>query len=216
MVAVGFNKCATRSLARLFARSGHRAVHQKLPRRWRGRRKLGGIMRANQQMGKPLFSSVEDYTFYGDLIDSNRRQTFDGNGLFREILRDYPDAILLLNWRDREDWLRSRLHHGHGEFAARERRVRGLPSLDALVAAWRQEWDLHLAAVRAFMADRPDQLIDFNIDRDGVDVLIARLPAYGLQAEHFGDIGRSRGQRLPPWLQAGKAWIAQHRPRAQR
>ncbi|MCH9714386.1 MAG: hypothetical protein K0U63_07555, partial [Cyanobacteria bacterium] len=62
VVAVGFNKCATRSLARLFARSGHRAVHQKLPHRWRGRRKLGGIMRANHEMGKPLFSSVEDYT----------------------------------------------------------------------------------------------------------------------------------------------------------
>jgi hypothetical protein len=136
--------------------------------------------------------------------------------LFREILRDYPDAILLLNWRDREDWIRSRLNHGHGEFAARERRVRGSAQPRCAGGGLAQEWDLHLAAVRAFMADRPDQLVDFNIDRDGVDVLIARLPAYGLQAEHFVDIGRSRGQRLPPWLQAGKAWIAQHRPRAQR
>ncbi len=216
VVAIGFNKCATRSLARLFARSGHAAVHQKLPGRWRRRRKLGGIMRANQLAGRPVFSGVEQFVFYGDLIDSNRRGTFDGNSLFREILRDYPDTILLLNWRDREDWIRSRLRHGHGEFAAREQRLRGLASQGALCEEWRQEWEHHLAAVRAFMADRPSQLVEFNIDTDPIAGLIQRLPAYRLQATHFEDIGRSRGRRVPAWIEAAKAWIAHHRPRAQR
>jgi hypothetical protein len=216
VVAIGFNKCATRSLARLFARSGHPAVHQKLPQRWRRRRKLGGIMLANHQAGKPVFSGIENYIFYGDLIDSNRRSTFDGNTLFREIIADYPDTILLLNWRDQDAWIRSRLTHGHGEFAAREQRLRALDSQEALVAQWRQEWDRHLAAVRSFMAARPRQLLEFNIDRDPIESLIARLPAYGLRAEHFTDIGRSRGRRLAPWLARGKAWFSRQRPRAQR
>ena len=216
VVAVGFNKCATRSLALLFARSGHRAVHQKLPQRWRLRRKLGGIMRANCQVGRPVFSGIENYTFYGDLIDSSRHFTFDGNSLFREILADYPDTILLLNWRDQDAWIRSRLTHGHGEFAAREQRLRGLATEEDLVAQWRQEWDGHLAAVRSFMADRPRQLLDFNIDQDRIESLIARLPAYGLRAEHFMDIGRSRGRQLAPWLAWSKAWLSRHRPRAQR
>jgi hypothetical protein len=216
VVAIGFNKCATRSLARLFARAGHPSVHQKLPGRWRRRRKLGGIMQANHRAGRPVFSGVETYTFYGDLIDSNSRSTFDGNCLFREVLHDYPDAILLLNWRDQDAWIRSRLGHGHGEFAAREQRVRGLASQEDLVHQWRREWDQHLAAVRCFMADRPQQLVDFNIDRDPIESLIARLPAYGLRAEHFSDIGRSRGRRLPPWLKLAKVWIARYRPRAQR
>jgi hypothetical protein len=218
VVAIGFNKCATRSLAQLFAAAGHTAVHQKLPRRWlsRRRRKLGGIMRANLEAGRPVFAGVEHVVFYGDLIDSNQHATFDGNSLFREILRDYPNTILLLNWRDQDDWIRSRLQHGHGEFALREQRVRGLGSEEELCAIWRAEWDAHLAAVRSFMADRPQQLVEFHIDRDPIEALIARLPAYGLRPEHYGDIGRSRGRRLPPWLQAAKRWLAHHRPRAQR
>jgi len=224
VVAIGFNKCATRSLARLFAAAGYPALHQKVPRRWpfvwalapRRRRKLGGIMRANLQAGRPMFAGVEHAVFYGDLIDSNQGSSFDGNGLFREILRDYPNTILLLNWRDREDWIRSRLQHGHREFAAREQRVRGVASQEELCALWRAEWDAHLAAVRSFMADRPEQLVEFNIDSDPIEALIARLPAYGLRPEHYGDIGRSRGRRLPAWLQAAKRWLAHYRPRAQR
>jgi hypothetical protein len=216
VVAIGFNKCATRSLAQLFARSGHPVLHQKLPQRWRRRRKLGGIMQANHRAGLPVFSGVDTYVFYGDLIDSNKRSTFDGNSLFREILADYPDTFLVLNWRDQDAWIRSRLNHGHGEFAVREQRLRGLPSREALIAQWRQEWDHHLLEVRTFMADRPEQLLDFNIDCDPIDALIARLPAYGLRAQHFMDIGRSRGRRLEPWLAPSKAWFARHRPRAQR
>jgi hypothetical protein len=218
VVAIGFNKCATRSLAQLFARSGHAAVHQKLPRRrgWGGRRKLGGIMRANVEAGRPVLAGVEEFVFYGDLIDSNQRESFDGNTLFREVMRDYPDTILLLNWRDREAWIRSRLRHGHGEFAAREQRLRRLPNLDALCAVWRHDWETHLAAVRAFMADRPDQLVEFHLERDPVQKLVDRLSAYGLQADHFDDIGRSRDVSQPAWLLACKTWIAQHRPRTQR
>lgn len=222
VVAIGFNKCATRSLAQLFARAGHSSLHQKVPHRLsfslasRGRRKLGGIMRSNHEAGRPIFADVEYAIFYGDLIDSNRRTTFDGNSLFREILRDYPNTILLLNWRDREDWICSRLKHGHGEFASREQQVRGLASQDELCAIWRAEWDAHLAAVRSFMADRPEQLVEFNIDSDPIEALIDRLPAYGLSPEHYGDIGRSRGRRLSAWLQAAKRWWAHHRPRAQR
>jgi hypothetical protein len=215
-VAIGFNKCATRSISQLFALSGHPAVHQKLPSRLRRRRKIGGIMRANVEAGVPVFTGIDQFIFYGDLIDSSYTDSFDANCLFREILRDYPNTILLLNFRDREDWIRSRLLHGHGEFAMREQKVRKLVSQRELLDAWRAEWDAHLAAVRSFMGDRPEQLVEFNIDSDPIEALIARLPAYGLRPEHYGDIGRSRGRQLPTWLQAIKSWLAHHRPRAQR
>lgn len=220
MVAIGFNKCATRSLAGLFARAGHPAVHQKLPRHrvWPpgAPRKLGHLMRRNVEAGRPVFHGLERYVFYGDLIDSNRHGSFDGNSLFRRILADYPDTILLLNWRDREDWIRSRLRHGHGEFAEREQRLRGLANREALCQAWRLDWDQHLAAVRAFMADRPDQLIEFHLDRDRIEDLVLRLPAYGLCPGHFADIGRSRGRRPSPLEEQVKSWWSRRRPRAQR
>ncbi len=217
---MGFNKCATRSLAQLFARAGHRVVHQKIAAGWIARlwttRKIGRLMRLNVDAGRPVFAGVEDYVFYGDLIDSSDRESFDGNTLYRRILDDYPDTILLLNWRDREAWIHSRLRHGHGEFAVRECRLRGLASLDDLAALWRQEWDQHLAAVRSFMAARPQQLIDFQLDHDPIEDLVRRLPAYGLRAEHFSDIGRSRDRQLPRCVALLKRWWSHQRPRSWR
>lgn len=219
VVAIGFNKCATRSLARLFSSSGHSAIHQKLPSRGilglHGQRKLGGIMRSNVEAGRPVFEGIQDHVFYGDLIDSNRQSTFDGNSYFREILHDYPGTILILNWRDREDWIRSRLQHGHGEFAAREKRLRHLETLEELCQQWREEWDRHLRDVRSYMTAYPGQLIEFNIDTDPVEALVAALPAYGLRSEHYGDIGRSRGRKIPAWLHAAKRWLSHNRPRTQ-
>lgn len=173
-------------------------------------------MRANVEAGLPILKGIEKFVFYGDLIDSNKASTFDANSLFRELLKDYPDTILLLNLRNREDWIRSRLRHGHGEFAAREQAVRGLPTQDALVEQWRREWDQHLAAVRGFMVDRPAQLLEFNLDHDRIEELVARLPAYHLQARYFEDIGRTRGRHLPAWIEALKTWIAYRKPRTQR
>ena len=220
VVAVGFNKCATRSLAKLFERAGHASVHQKLPRTLsvglRKPRKLGRIMRLNVEAGRPVFAGFDNYLFYGDLIDSNQTESFDGNQYFRQILNDYPDTILLLNTRHREGWIRSRLNHGHGEFAAREQRIRGLDSLDQLCEQWRVEWDRHLSAVRTFMADRPAQLVEFHLDEDCIEDLVHRLPAYGLRPEHFSDIGRSRDLRTRAWLMQVKRWWSHRRPRAQK
>lgn len=220
VVAVGFNKCGTRSLAQLFARAGHPVVHQKLPARFPSRywttRKIGRLMRMNVEAGRAVFDGAENYVFYGDLIDSCDRESFDGNTLYARILADYPDTILLLNWRDREDWIRSRLRHGHGEFAAREQRLRGLKNLDELTEVWRREWDDHLQAVRRFMGERPQQLVEFHLDRDPIEQLVGRLPGYGLSPEHFSDIGRSRGRRQPPLVGRFQRWWSHHRPRSQR
>jgi hypothetical protein len=207
----------------LFARAGHPVVHHKLRRSWPFRlgrpRRIGRLMRLNVNGGRPVFEGADHFVFYGDLIDSSDRGrdrgSFDGNRLYRRILADYPDTILLLNWRDREDWIRSRMRHGHGEFAARERRLRGLSSSEELARVWRLEWDQHLAAVRAFMAGRPQQLIEFRLDHDPIEDLVRRLPAYGLRPEHFSDIGRSRDRQLPGPVAVAKRWWSHHRPRSQ-
>lgn len=213
VVAVGFNKCATRSLAQLFARAGHRTVHHKLRDRWPVPRRAGAVMRDNLAAGRKVFDSFADYTFYCDLIVNDGRTSYDGATAFREILRDYPGTILLLNLRDREAWITSRLRHGHGEFARREMAARGLPDTDALTDAWRADWDSHIAAVRAHMAGLPEQFVEFDIDRDSPEALCARLPAYGLNPADFHDVGNSRDRRLSAPMRRIKTTVAHWRPR---
>lgn len=213
VVIVGFNKCGTRSFAHLFQAAGHRVIHHKVRDRWPVPRRIGKIMRDNLAAGRKIFDSVEDYGLYCDLIHNDGRETWDGATAFREILRDYPDTILILNLRDREAWIRSRLRHGHGEFARREMAARGLTRQDDLTARWRAEWDSHIAAVRAFMRDRPAQYVEYNIETDTPEMLADRLPAYRLDPVRFQDIGRTRGEKMGPVKRALKTFVAHVRPR---
>ncbi len=207
VVQIGFHKCGTRSLEQLFRGAGHPVVKYKLRRPLRRSRNAGLLMRQNLEAGRKIFAGMEDHIFYADLIYQTENDAFEPIRCFKEIMRDYPDTVLLLNVRDREDWIRSRLKHGHGEFAQRVMRQRGIDSKDVLADLWRQEWDTHLAEVRAFMADRPEQLVEFDIDNGSVEALVQRLSAYGLDAADWGDIGRTRGvKRNPLVAKLKKLW----------
>lgn len=96
IVSIGFNKCGTRALAELFRGAGHRVIHHKVRDRWPVPRRIGQVMKDNLAAGRKVFDSVETYTFYCDLIINDGTTTWDGASAFRDILRDYPDTILLL------------------------------------------------------------------------------------------------------------------------
>jgi hypothetical protein len=213
VVQIGFHKCGTRSFQRLFEGAGHPVVQHKVRRRFRPTRNAAQIMQENLRAGRKIFAGIENYTFYAGLIHQTESDSFEPIKHFREMLRDYPDTILLLNVRDREDWIRSRLKHGHGEFAERVMRQRGIATREELADFWRQEWDGHLADVRSFMADRPSQLVEFSLDTGLVEDLVTRLAPYGLKAEDWGDIGRTRGVRRHPLMMKLKRWWSHRRPR---
>ncbi len=213
VVQIGYHKCGTRSFQRLFEGAGHPVVQHKLRPRFRPSRNAAALMRENLRAGRKIFAGMEQFTFYAGLIHQTETDSFEPIRHFREMLRDYPDTILLLNVRDREDWIRSRLKHGHGEFAQRVMKQRGIATTDEMADTWRREWDTHLAEVRAFMADRPAQLIEFNLDTDSVEELVARLAPYQLKAEHWADIGRTRGVRRNPLLMKLRRWWSHRRPR---
>jgi hypothetical protein len=198
VVQIGFHKCGTRSFQQLFERAGHNVVQHKLRRPFRRSRNAALLIRENLRAGRKVFAGMEDYTFYAGLIYQTEKESFEPIHHFREMLRDYPDTILLLNVRNREDWIRSRLRHGHGEFAKRVMRQRGIEDPKELAELWRRDWDTHLADVRTFMADRPEQLVEFDLDTGSPQELVGRLSAYGLKAADWGDVGRTRGVRRNP------------------
>jgi len=196
VVQVGFNKCATRSLTNLFAGSGHRAAHHKFKRVFGSNRNIARLMQQNIAAGRKIFAGFDDYTFYADLMIQTQSETYEAFKDFRRILADYPDTILLLNTRDREGWIRSRLKHGHGTFLEMVMAANGFASEAECVEFWKADWDRHLADVRAFMADKPEQMVEFDMDCDSVSDLVGRFPQYQLSAEAWGDVGRSRGQKV--------------------
>jgi len=213
VVQIGFNKCGTRSLQQLFEGAGHPVVQHKIRKPFRRSRKAAYVMQQNIEAGRKIFAGMEEYIYYGGLIHQTENVSFEGIRHFRKILHDYPGTILILNLRDREDWIRSRLKHGQGELVQRVMRQRGVATPEEVAEQWRQEWDKHVADVRGYMADFPDQMIELNLDTDDVKSLIDRLPAYGLKASDWGDVGRTRGVRENALIKRLRGWWAHVRPR---
>ncbi len=213
VVQVGFNKCATRSLTDLFAGSGHAAAHHKFKSLFRPSRNIALLMRANIKAGRKVFAGFDQHVFYADLMSQTMGETYEAFKDFRRILADYPGTILLLNHRDRENWIRSRLKHGHGTFLQMYMAANGLKTEADCITFWRRDWDSHLADLRAYMADKPAQLVEFNTDTETVDDLIARLPQYHLKAGAWGDTGRSRGRRMGRLRALIGHWNAKRRMR---
>ena len=195
VIAIGFNKCGTRSFAELFRRSGHLVIHHKIESIWPIKRRIGKIIKENISSGNKIFKGIEDYVFYCDLIHSTPNDTFDGAREFKKILVDYPDSILILNTRNKEGWIKSRLNHGHGEFAKREMTARKLKSLDDLISVWSNEWDSHHSDVRNYMKLYPSQFLEYNLDTDTPKKIINFFPDYNLKENNFFDIGRTRDRK---------------------
>ena len=61
------------------------------------------MIQQNLRAGRKIFAGMEDYVLYAGLIHQTETESFEAIRHFREILRDYPDTILILNIRDRED-----------------------------------------------------------------------------------------------------------------
>ena len=185
-------------------------MHQKFKRIVGRSRNVVQLMRKNQAAGRRLFHGFEHIVFYADLVLQSPGGIDEGFKDFRHILADYPDTILLLNHRDREAWIRSRERHGHGAFLQNTMQVHGFADPEACKAFWREDWDRHLADVRLFMRDRPAQLVEFDVERDGIEELVERLPAYELRPEAWRRIG-GRRREFGRMESAFRRWNARRR-----
>lgn len=184
---VGFNKCGTTSFHDFFRANGIASVH------WRGN-SLAMTMHRHRLSGhRPLLDGLEQWTAYTDLIclpgSPWGRSNSDGQPLieactyFRELHRDYPDALFVLNTRDPFDWIRSRLRHDQGRFAAAYQSALaadGIRTTEQLCQRWLRDWHAHHSAVlEYFHQHAPQQLLVFHLEHTPQQELIRFL------APHF-------------------------------
>lgn len=155
---IGFNKAATSTLFRFFEKNGIRAIH------WENG-EIAERFEANRAAGRDPFADYPDVYFFSDMSTISGARIVDVYKDFEYIYKFHPDALYILNTRKLDDWVQSRLHHPR--LAERYQKFLGVQSTEEVVAYWRKEWDEHHAKVRAFFADKPGQLLEFDIDRHG-------------------------------------------------
>jgi hypothetical protein len=199
---IGFNKCATTSLYKLFVNSGVPSVKftgQRAIQTWNGeplKVNAQRLINKNTELGLEPLSGLDDIQAFFDMEYTRRDITIENFKRFEMLHNAYPDALFLLNTRDKWAWLRSRALHARGTYLRRSAIRLNCSGLDVL-NHWSEEFDRHHAAARAFFADKPDNFCEFNIDEDPV-VKIVRFAKKGrirLEPRHwhvFNETGEAK------------------------
>lgn len=183
---IGFGRCGTTSLYRFFRDNGVPSIHH-------DKGEIARNFARRMEAGEDPFLDYPDIVFFSDMgrsIGAFAEPYRD----FRYILEFYPDAYFILNVRDKQNWLLSRCNHF--QLVKWQRESRGLRTSGDVIAAWDKDWDEHLADVQTAFADRPGQLLVFDIEQDDPQRLVDFLaPDFELDASHYGQSNRSSPRR---------------------
>jgi hypothetical protein len=141
---VGLNKTATTSLHHALELLGFRSLH------WGGPDVRRTVERSIEA-GEPMLSGLDPaYDAFSDV-----EPIYRNIGLADE---QYPGSRFVLTVRPVERWLDSRRRHVERNQAAKAAGTYTGTFLEVDEAAWRADWDQHVAGVRAHFAGRTDLL----------------------------------------------------------
>jgi hypothetical protein len=168
---VGFNRCGTVSIHKFLLFSGLRSLH------WVDEI-LAVKMSDRIDAGQDPIQDFPRAIGFTDMIGSRGGRLVEPYKRFDYLHRWYPNALFILNTRDREKWIASRSAHrftGGGLIPAYANQLKITES--EVPDYWRAEWLVHHAQVRSYFADSPN-FLEFHIERDDPDKLasfIAKL-----------------------------------------
>ena len=186
-VQIGFNKCATLSLTRLFNRSGVPSLHCNWSRGVGRKTKppYQTLIHRNIRDGKPPFDGLDPFRGFFDLELIRPKRHFENFKQFPKIAEAYPNAKFILNTRDKAPWLKSRARHTEGKYLSKYKALYD-ETEDQVFERWSRDFDAHHAAVRAYFAERPGRLIEFDIGRDDIGTLVDFFaPDFTLDPAHW-------------------------------
>lgn len=152
---IGFNRCGTTSIHQFFLDNGLKSIH------W-DRGNLARRIKMNSLAKLPLLKGYEEYECFTDM-ESPITGDFAYIEHYKELDRQYPGSKFILNLRDIEDWIKSRLNHGEGRYINIYKRNENLTNDEDVISHWRDIWHKHIEDVKNYFKDRPDDLLVFDI-----------------------------------------------------
>ena len=189
---IGFNRCATRSLAKFFRDNGHPALHYGFKKTPAG---VGIKMESNLKAGLPLMRQMErPWVFYADMEvvmpKKKGEGVFLGYEYFDNLFHYYTDSKFIFNHRPLDKWIKSRMNHGlyrgnfeyhYGEptyFEAYQKAEDLSP--EETLKVWKDHYESHSKRVRDFFNsyDR-SRLLELNIENSNeslAQLIIEFLP----------------------------------------
>lgn len=150
---IGFNKTATSSFHDFFINNKYRSVH------WmHNDKKVINIMLNNIKNNRNILFNV-NYRVYLDFMHD---QHLD---IYKELYKQYPNAKFILQLRNKEKWIASRLNAGGGNYIIHYNKYCSDKDLTVpeVVKLWSEVYDQHINDVKDFFSDK-NNLYIYNID----------------------------------------------------
>lgn len=183
---IGFNKCGTSSLYNLFSvysKPNIPSIH------WDNGNLAYNIHRRllNQE---PVLLDYKDIVFFSDMEfihydydDNKKSKIIEAYKYYKIFDIQYPSSKFILNIRDIDKWLMSRLKHvcyfssiqnktiiSHVEdkhtYLLYYKKIYNTDIVQEVVDAWKAEYNEHINNVMQYFADRPEDLLVYNIETD--------------------------------------------------
>lgn len=164
---IGFNKCGTTSLFEYFKSTGIKCIH------W-DNDKIAEQMQNNFQNGMPLLNGYEQFTFFSDFAHIE---------YFKLLDQQYPNSKFILNVRDKQKWIQSRIKHPN---SLKESMERFNMTKEQVLAKWSRDWDTHIANVKKYFKQRPDDLLIYNIEQDTSQKIESFFPTLTFKHKTMG------------------------------
>lgn len=163
---IGFNKAGSTTLFKFFAKNHILSVHYGLKNK-----PIADHMYANFINNRPLVEGEFDrFTAYFDMENIYfEKPLYIGQSFFKELDAQYPGSKFILNTRNKEAWITSRLRHEDPNkhlMYIDVMQTKYDMSREEVIAKWSRDWDEHHAAVLEYFKDRPQDLLIFDIEKD--------------------------------------------------
>lgn len=182
---IGFNKCGTVSLYALFK------DHCKplLPCLHWQEGKLALQIENNLSKNLPLLTGYENNVFFSDMeavyYENNYPKVISAYKYFHILDQQYPNSKFILNTRDINKWVLSRVNFKTFLIKMIDNElVLGRPdyeyilyymdyydttNINDIASLWKNEYLRHVNNVRKYFANRPNDLLEYNLDIDSLD-----------------------------------------------
>ena len=127
--------------------------------------------------------NYEDATVFSDMTKCTDNK--DAKDYYKLLDIQYPGSKFILNIRDVDNWILSRMNHGKGKLLKRHLNYHNCDK-DEIISIWKQIYFTHIKEVKNYFKNRNSDLLIFDIEKDNVDKIIDFLkPYYKLDKEKY-------------------------------
>ena len=172
---IGFNKCGTRSLHYFFKDNNLKSIHwdnNNLVDVFENNIKNGNKLLENGKTINKKVNSDCNYseaTVFSDITKHIINK--DPKDYYKQLDNDYPNSKFILNTRDVDDWVQSRIKHGNGQILKEHMAFFDCDE-DQIKIIWKKMYEKHIIDVKNYFKNRSLDLCIFDIENDTIDKII--------------------------------------------